>query len=357
MHQPASAMPLFIDLHIDSSLTLDIIKQAHLADKEVQAKHGVRYLQIMLNQPQGYLFCLMEGPDKESCARVHQEAHGHIACNILEITESDFSALLSNKQMDSLDFTVNGDGTFDTGIRTLLYISLLGSPEHRRTAKEIINKVLKQSDGRTGESFENQLMVLFDSATAAIDTALSIEQSIRESRIAVELRMAANLGPPLKEKGNFFEDVRKSVEHFAFLSGNGQVTISSKVMQLYTGDREKNPNAIKIVQAADEKFLSELMDSLEKVWSKNDLTMDEFAREIGVSKSQLARKLKTLIDLTPNDFIKEYKLRRAVSLMDDQGLNMAEISMEVGFSNPSYFTKCFRKRFGKAPSEYSTIES
>lgn len=350
-------MPLFIDLHIDSSLTLDIIKQAHLADKAVQAKHGVRYLQILLNQPQGYLFCLMEGPDKESCARVHQEAHGHIACNILEITQGDFSALLSNKQMDSMDFTLNSDGSLDTGIRTLLYISLLGSSENCRAAKEIINKMLKQSDGRSGESFENQLMVLFDSTTAAVDTGMNIRRSIEESNIAVEIRMAVNLGPPLQEKGNFFEDVRKSVEHFAFLSDSGQITISSKVMQLYAGDRQKNLKVLKVVQAADEKFLNELMESLEKVWNKNDLTMDEFAREIGVSKSQLARKLKTLVDITPNDFIKEYKLRKAVSLMEDHALNMAEISMEVGFSNPSYFTKCFRKRFGKAPSDYATVPS
>jgi AraC-like DNA-binding protein len=350
-------MPLFIDLHIDSNLTLDIIKQAHLADKALQAKHGVRYLQIMLNQPQGYLFCLMEGPDKESCARVHQEAHGHIACNILEITQGDFSALLSNKQMDSMDFTLNSDGSLDTGIRTLLYISLLGSPENCRAAKEIINKLLKQSDGRSGESFENQLMVLFDSATAAVDTALSIRNSIQENDIAVELRMAANLGPPLQEKGDFFENVRESVEHYAFLSEHNQITISSKVMQLYTGDRQKDLKTLKVVQAADEKFLNELMESLEKVWNKTDLTIDEFAREIGVSKSQLARKLKPLVALTPNDFIKEYKLRKAISLIDDGQLNMAEISMEVGFSNPSYFTKCFRRRFGKAPSEYGTIPS
>jgi AraC-like DNA-binding protein len=317
----------------------------------------VRYLQIMLNQPQGYLFCLMEGPDKESCARVHQEAHGHIACNILEITEGDFSALLSSKQTDSLDFTLNNDGTLDTGIRTLMYIHLLGSPENCRAAKGIIVNELKQNDGHTGESFENQLMVLFDSATAAVDTALGIRQSICESNIEVEVRIAANLGPPLREKGNFFEDVRKSVEHFAFISENGQVTVSSKVVQLYTGDREKNAKAIKVVPAAEEKFLNEMMESLEKVWNKNDLTIDGFAREVGVSKSQMARKLKPLVDLTPNDFIKEYKLRKAVALMEEQKLNMAEISMEVGFSNPSYFTKCFRKRFGKVPSEYGAIPS
>src|SRR5579872_140587 len=123
-------MPLFIDLHIDHNLTPDLIKKCHVADKAIQAKYGVRYLQILLNQPQGYLFCLIEGPDKESCAKVHQEAHGQIACNILEITESDFSALLANTKKDGTDFTLTSDGTIDTGMRALLALSLLGSPEH-----------------------------------------------------------------------------------------------------------------------------------------------------------------------------------------------------------------------------------
>ena len=84
---------------------------------------------------------MVEGPDKESCAKVHQEAHGNIACNILEITESDFSALLSNKPKDGLDFTLNKDGTLDTGNRTILSLSLIGSPEHHKASKEIIKGV------------------------------------------------------------------------------------------------------------------------------------------------------------------------------------------------------------------------
>jgi AraC-like DNA-binding protein len=73
---------------------------------------------------------------------------------------------------------------------------------------------------------------------------------------------------------------------------------------------------------------------------------------LGMSKSQLTRKLKVLSNLTPNDFIKEFRLRKSIQLMD-QNLNIAEVTMAIGFSNPSYFTKCFRKRFGKAPSEFT----
>src|SRR5258706_615891 len=188
-------MPLYIDLHIDHDLTLDIIKKYHLADKALQAKYGVRYLQILLNQPQGYLFCLVEGPDKESCAKVHQEAHGNIACNILEITEGEFGALVANKQTDGMDFTLNGDGTFDTGTRVLLYLNLLGSPEQYRVTKEIIKEELDQNKGRTGESFENQLMVVFDSSTTAVDTAIRVRNKVVKSAIPIEMRMAVNLGP------------------------------------------------------------------------------------------------------------------------------------------------------------------
>jgi AraC-like DNA-binding protein len=345
-------MPLYIDLHIDRNLTLDIIKQFHVADKAIQAKYGVRYLQILLNQPQGYLFCLVEGPDKESCAKVHQEAHGNIACNILEITESDFSALLANKNVDAMDFTLNSDGTLDTGTRVLLYINLLGSPEHYRAAKEIIKDVLDQDQGRTGESLENRLIVVLDSSTTAVDKAIQIRDKIIESAIPIELRLAVNLGPPLLEKGNFFEDVRRSVDHFSFISSNGQITISSKVMNQYDGASNAISQTVKVITPPDEKFLNQVMECVERVWDKNDLTMPDFARELGVSKSQLSRKLNALSGLSPNDFLKEYKLRKAIALMEEQNMNIAEVTMAIGFSNPSYFTKCFRKRFGMAPSDY-----
>jgi len=347
-------MPLYIDLHIDHNLTLDIVKECHVADKAIQAKYGVRYLQILLNQPQGYLFCLVEGPDKESCAKVHQEAHGNIACNILEITESDFTALLGRKQKDGTDITVNLDGTLDTGTRALLAIDLLGTAEHYRTAKEIINDVLHQNEGHPKKSFDNRFMVIFDSCTAALDAGVMIRKKIMEKSIEIELRMALNIGKPLEAEGGFFEEVRRTADHLSFISENGQITLPSKAMQMYEGKNKFPDEVVKEIAAPDEKFLKQLMECVSKTWDKSDLTMPDFAREIGISKSQLARRLKTFSSLSPNDFLKEYKLRRAVTLMEDHNMNIAEVTMAVGFSNASYFTKCFRKRFGKAPSGHKS---
>jgi AraC-like DNA-binding protein len=345
-------MPLFIDLHIDNTLTPDLVKQCHIADKAVQEEYGVRYLQILLNQPQGYLFCLVEGPDKESCAKVHHVAHGNIACNLIEITESDFSALLANKKTDGLDFTLNHDGTLDTGNRAILALDLLGSSENYRAAKHLINQVLHQLGGRTGESFENRLLAVFDSCASAAQAGIAISNKIRESLIPIEVRLGLDMGPPLKEKGNFFEDVCKSADHFSFISMNGQITVSSKVMQLLKEGAKNKIDPVKVVSPADEKFLNTLMACVERVWQEEDITIEGFSRELGMSKSQLGRKLKSLTTMSPNDFLKEFRLRKAIRLMEDHSMNIAQVTMAIGFTNPSYFTKCFRKRFGKAPSDF-----
>lgn len=345
-------MPLYIDLHIDQNLTLDLIKQCHVADKIVQEKYGVRYLQILVNQPQGYLFCLVEGPDKESCAKVHQEAHGNIACNILEITESDFSALLGGKLKDGLDLTLNHDGTLDTGTRAILSISLLGSPENCSVAKKLIRDALQQRGGKNSESLENKLMAVFDSCPATVDAAVFIANKIAESALPVEIRMGVSVGLPLEEKGNLFEEARRSADRFSFIAANGQVTVSLKAIQ-QCNDIKSLGGTVKVMSVADEKFLNRVMDCAEKIWDKNEVTTLDFARALGMSKSQLERKLKSLFGLSPNDFIKELRLRTAIRFMEERDMNVAEVTMAIGFSNPSYFTKCFRKRFGKAPSDYT----
>lgn len=342
-------MPLYIDLHIDPSLTPGEVEKAHVADKAIQEKYGVRYLQILLNGPEGHLFCLVEGPDKETCAKVHQLAHGNIACNILEITESVFNSLLSGKDKDGRDFTINKDGSLDTGIRAILSYSLLGSPDNIYRGREIINKVLSQSDGKSGEVLEDKT-IMFGSCSAAIKTAMNIRTSILASNIPTELRLGLEVGMPIGEKGSLFEETRRSARHLAFMSGNNQLTVSSKVQQLYSGDIDKE--VVRVINPPEEKFILHVLDVLSKIWSNGNITIAELAHELGLSKSQLTRKLKSLTPLSPNDFLKEYRLRNAVSLMEEQKLNIAEVSMAVGFSNAAYFAKCFRERFGKVPSHY-----
>jgi AraC-like DNA-binding protein len=72
-----------------------------------------------------------------------------------------------------------------------------------------------------------------------------------------------------------------------------------------------------------------------------------------MSRTQLHRKLKALTDQSTGEFIRTYRLKYARQLIEKEYGNMAQVSYECGFSNPSYFAECFKKQFGLLPSEYA----
>jgi len=81
-------MALFMDVHNHiPGLTKDAVAGAHQKDLETQGKYGVKYLQYWFNEKTGQVFCLIEAPDKESAIRVHREAHGLVADDLIEVAE------------------------------------------------------------------------------------------------------------------------------------------------------------------------------------------------------------------------------------------------------------------------------
>jgi DNA-binding response OmpR family regulator len=104
--------------------------------------------------------------------------------------------------------------------------------------------------------------------------------------------------------------------------------------------------------SADEQFLQKALSIMEENIGNTEFDVDAFSRSIGMSRAQLNRKLSALLDQSPNEFIRTMRLKRAAALLSQQKGNIAEIAFMVGFSNPNYFTKCFRDYYGLAPSEY-----
>jgi AraC-like DNA-binding protein len=76
------------------------------------------------------------------------------------------------------------------------------------------------------------------------------------------------------------------------------------------------------------------------------------AHEMNLSRTQLFRKLKAVIGLSPNELINDVRLQKAAELIRAKADTLSQISYMVGFNDPSYFAKRFRKKFGKSPSEY-----
>ena len=113
-----------------------------------------------------------------------------------------------------------------------------------------------------------------------------------------------------------------------------------------------SPAEAELMLTSDERFLLQATDIVENNLENPMFKVDDFSRETGVSRTLLYRKIRRLTGQSVNDFIRSVRLRRAHQLLHQQNLTIAEVAHRVGFSNPSYFSKCFRKEYGMLPSQY-----
>lgn len=102
----------------------------------------------------------------------------------------------------------------------------------------------------------------------------------------------------------------------------------------------------------DKGFLEKLYSLIDTHLSDPDLSVEELGEEIGLSRVQLYRKTKALCGYAPNELLRIARLKRAASLLASTDKTVAEITYEVGFSSPSYFTKCYKEYFGENPTEF-----
>lgn len=102
----------------------------------------------------------------------------------------------------------------------------------------------------------------------------------------------------------------------------------------------------------DQQFFNQAVGIIEKNMDNPDFAIQSILEEMNISNSMLYRKLKALTGLSPNDFIRNIRLKKACGLLLDNHYNISEIAYKVGFNDAKYFSICFKKEFGLTPSEY-----
>ena len=102
----------------------------------------------------------------------------------------------------------------------------------------------------------------------------------------------------------------------------------------------------------DHKFVTKANEILQKHLSSIDFTAEDFAREIGMSRSNLHLKMRALTNQSTTEFIRTYRLKEAGKLLATNDYNISEVAYMVGFNNISYFNRCFKKLYKITPSEY-----
>ena len=102
----------------------------------------------------------------------------------------------------------------------------------------------------------------------------------------------------------------------------------------------------------DKDFVEKFKTIIEEKMSDSGLNVEDLGKDMGLSRVQLYRKIKSLTNYAPNELLRMARLKRAASLLASSELTVAEIAYEVGFTSPSYFTKCYKEQFGESPTEF-----
>ena len=126
----------------------------------------------------------------------------------------------------------------------------------------------------------------------------------------------------------------------------------SNLRDKYMKEFALNDPLTKEVADLHEDFLNSVVDCIHAHIAEFDFGVDQLARELGFSRSQLYRKLNSLTGYGPGDFIRNIRLKQAARMLREGHTNITTVLYSVGFNSPSHFSKCFRAFFGKNPSDY-----
>lgn len=124
-----------------------------------------------------------------------------------------------------------------------------------------------------------------------------------------------------------------------------------KLMKIVFGNDAQQEPMEAVVQSAESQFVEKFRTIIQGNLGNSDLNVETISHEMGISRAQLYRKIKSITGISPNDIIREARMKRADRLLETTDKSVSEIAYEVGFSSPSYFTKCYREFFGRTPKK------
>ena len=360
-----------MDIHLVGKVSIDDTRKAHLADLAVQEKYGVKYLQYWFNEAAGTVFCLMEAPDKESCAATHLEANGLEACQIVEVEGGKYDIFMGKDLKVDHGLVRHIDGEIDTGIRYIFTLNIIANTnlssfvdfKRLRLPKKPIKKALKLIKKYGGKETDRGLfdcvIAVFKDPASALKCAYEIQQAFLKYRIIpciedISFNMGISIGQPLTGKEGFFTKAIQRSQRFCLIAGDKEI-ITTRLFEECCNLEEKVKKHINLrtIKPSEQDFLEKLLDIIEGSLSDHNFGVDFLSREIGVSQPQLYRKVIAITGCSPVSFIREIRLNKALLLIKENKYNISQIALEVGYNSPSYFSKCFQQKFGIKASKIS----
>jgi len=251
-------MPLYMDIHNVPGATPEALKAAHEADVAVQGKHHVCYHKYWLNEAAGKVFCLVEAPNAEAAAAVHQEAHGLLAEKIIEVDPDMADGLFGPGEVNGAGAVLLPDqlGSRDSGVRSIMFTDIVGSTEmcsrHGDDAAihmlgvhdRIVRAAVGANNGREVKHTGDGIMAAFNSAASAVKTACAIQGQLDDHNgagpdLPVVVRIGISAGEPVEQAADLFGSTVQLAARLCAQAQPGQVLVSNVVADLCLGKNLK----------------------------------------------------------------------------------------------------------------------
>lgn len=364
-----------MDLHIVPGVTAVEVAEAHREDAKIQDKFSCRTMTYWIDEHKGCVFCLIEAPDKESVKSMHEKAHGLIPNEIIEVNTSVVNSFLGRiTDPDTADeITIPNLKVFsDSAFRILMVTKTLDAKlmlhsfgkektqELLQMHNNIVRDQLKNHEGSEVDLKEEGFVASFVSVTKAVECALAIQKRLQLIASQIGLRIGIHAGEPVTKSEELFGSALKFARYLCGIGKSNQIMMSSAVRKLYKEDdwtTLADRNNIRWLTLPEESFLETLIDALENNWQDSQFAVADFCRIMSISKPQLYRKSIATTGMSPNNLLREYRLLRSLDLLRNEDRNISQTTFDTGFSSPSYFTKCFQKRFGLQPIAYLKVKA
>ena len=361
-------MPIYMDVHIVPGVKARDVAEAHTKDLLHQDEFACKCMTYWIDEQRETIFCLIEAPDKEAVEEMHGKAHGLIPGKIIEVKSTLVESFLG-RIYDPPDAETSDDGLKifnDPSFRILLVTKIndpvllkynLGSEKTNELLSlhnNIVRKNIAQFGGTEVEHGGDGFIVSFVSASKAAACALAIQKEMKDANTeALGFRMGLNGGEPLGKTNKLFGDTIQLAGRLGTIAKNAKFAIASSVKELVSKDQfENSSDNFFSLSPQDEICLESLFNKLEENFQDPDFDVDDYCQAMAMSKSQLYRKTIALTGLAPNLLLKDFRLEKAKELMKKQHYNISQITFDSGFTSPSYFTKCFKKKYGLLPMAY-----
>ncbi|MEM0999904.1 MAG: alpha/beta fold hydrolase [Bacteroidota bacterium] len=266
---------------------------------------------------------------------------------------------------------------YDRQLFTIVHGRGVAVPTLSMEHHSLIDQYVRQYRGKIVQYDQHTFTAVFEGPSKAVHCSMDLVEAIQEwaAQLAIGIHImevpvthfigpatdrwaTALLTPPVPGQIVLTQTVKNLLVgaglHFKTYKSIYDFESGNSLLLYWVGDtlrgKSTSDRGVRKKVPQNDSLLENVLQTIDQNLGNEFFSVEMLSREVGVSERQLQRKLKAITNKSPNQLISSVRLHRAKELILSQRYNVAEIAFQTGFSNPSYFSKTFKKEFGVSPS-------